>query len=277
MIAFVVLHYKLLDETQKCVESIINSLEEDRYRIVIVDNGSRNSTGEKLFKLYQDNLNLKVLLLDENLGFSAGNNIGCKYAIKNFNPDFLYVVNNDTIIEDKDSIDKIQKCYNQSQFDICGPYIWNSYNKKNDNPRPAPNNYNEAMDCVNDLKKGKKFLKMNHYLYYLYCKFFSKKVKLTGFGINGAAIIFSKKYFDSFEQVFPEQTFIYCEESMLTYRTNKYKLQMVYCENIKIIHNHSKSTSSEKKSKKKLWTFQNDNILRGYERLAELYKNDIDI
>ncbi|MFB6185452.1 MAG: hypothetical protein ABEI86_01110, partial [Halobacteriaceae archaeon] len=45
----------------------------------------------------------------ENVGFPAGNNRGISHAIKNHEPEFLFLLNNDTII--KDSLEKVLESF----------------------------------------------------------------------------------------------------------------------------------------------------------------------
>ena len=68
-IAFVILHYNVVDETEKCIESILTRCDADNYSIVVVDNCSLNGSGEKLYKKYQDESKVHVILNKKNLGF----------------------------------------------------------------------------------------------------------------------------------------------------------------------------------------------------------------
>lgn len=61
---------------------------------VVVDNGSTNKT-EKAIKNYRfENIKYKYIRTGKNLGFSGGNNVGIKYALKN-NSDFVLLLNDD--------------------------------------------------------------------------------------------------------------------------------------------------------------------------------------
>ena len=51
MICYVILHYKNIDDTIKCVESLKNTADYSS-RYIIVDNGSGDGSGEKLRQLY---------------------------------------------------------------------------------------------------------------------------------------------------------------------------------------------------------------------------------
>ena len=47
-VGFVILNYKTYQDTIKCVQSIVNTIDTDNYFIVIVDNGSDNESLEEM-------------------------------------------------------------------------------------------------------------------------------------------------------------------------------------------------------------------------------------
>ncbi len=106
----IVLNYNGFDDTVECIESLLKI--KDSYKIVVVDN-SENENDFKIFKkkfhkanfFYESkykktNSNLIFIKSLKNRGFSAGNNIGIKYAF--FCKDFKYiwVLNNDTVVDE---------------------------------------------------------------------------------------------------------------------------------------------------------------------------------
>ena len=111
MICYVILHYKNMDDTIKCVESL-NNTADCSSRYIIVDNGSGDGSGEKLELLYRDNAQCNVLILPENLGFSKGNNEGYQYAKQKFHPDYIVITNNDVVFFQKDFEKKIMQIIN---------------------------------------------------------------------------------------------------------------------------------------------------------------------
>ena len=126
---FVILHYITIEDTKKCVESIINRFND--VNIVIVDNASPNNSGQKLLEMYKDFENIKVILNDCNLGFANGNNIGFKYAKYKLNADFIILCNNDTYILQDNFLKLILDEYSKSKFAILGPKILLPNNKIN--------------------------------------------------------------------------------------------------------------------------------------------------
>lgn len=94
LVYFILVNYNGYKDTEKCVESILN-INYSNYKIIIVDNASTDNSLEKLGLLKSDKI--KLINVEENLGFSGGNNIGIDFSMEN-NADFIVLLNNDTIV-----------------------------------------------------------------------------------------------------------------------------------------------------------------------------------
>ena len=94
MFCYIILHYKVYDETVSCVKSIQES-NCNQKKIIIIDNFSNNGTGEQLQEFYKDDEEIDVLINDENLGFAKGNNVAYQYSKLKYNPDFIVIMNKD--------------------------------------------------------------------------------------------------------------------------------------------------------------------------------------
>lgn len=104
-ICIILVNYNGYDDTVECVKSIQKS-NYDNYKIIIVDNGSNDK--EKL--LNDDYINdvADIIISEDNLGFSGGNNLGIKYAKDKYNPEYYLLLNNDTVINE-DTISNLKK------------------------------------------------------------------------------------------------------------------------------------------------------------------------
>lgn len=94
VIAIILVNYNGAEDTIEC----IGSLSENRdieYEIIVVDNCSTDNSVGKL-KQAQNYFVFTLLQAKNNDGFSAGNNIGIRYAK---NADFYLLLNNDTVVE----------------------------------------------------------------------------------------------------------------------------------------------------------------------------------
>ncbi|MBM0065895.1 glycosyltransferase family 2 protein [Alkalicoccobacillus gibsonii] len=115
----IVLNWNDYESTVKCVESLEKQTY-DNFRIVILDNNSQDKSGELLRERFS---NHKIILNEKNLGYTGGNNIGINYAQK-CNADYIYIVNNDTIHEQRSLLDNfVDVMENDKKIGIIGPKI----------------------------------------------------------------------------------------------------------------------------------------------------------
>lgn len=105
MTSIIIVNYQKYEDTFACVDSILKFKTTEDYRIVVVDNASPNDSWERLQTL---NNNSKVMTIQakENKGYCAGNNIGIKYSLENIKPDYIWILNPDTLVE-KECLQKL--------------------------------------------------------------------------------------------------------------------------------------------------------------------------
>lgn len=89
-----ILNWNNYKDTTGCVESVLK-INYPNFRIVLIDNGSNDTSEEILRKRFPQ---LMLLQTGDNLGFTGGNNIGIKYALKQ-KADYVLILNNDTVVE----------------------------------------------------------------------------------------------------------------------------------------------------------------------------------
>lgn len=92
-VAIVIVNWNSFDVTSQCLESL-KKVEYQRFEVVLVDNGSEDGSGRKLKKVFPY---VTLLEINENLGFTGGNNFGIRYALDNKH-DLVMLLNNDTIV-----------------------------------------------------------------------------------------------------------------------------------------------------------------------------------
>jgi GT2 family glycosyltransferase len=96
MVVCVVLNWRRPEDTVACIQSLLLSVY-DNLRIVVVDNGSNDGSAALIEKTFSHIDNLEVISLQENVGFSAGNNVGIRHAL-GMGADFVWILNNDTVV-----------------------------------------------------------------------------------------------------------------------------------------------------------------------------------
>ena len=228
--AFLILHYYTIEDTIKCIKSIKENMGNLEYTIVVVDNGSLNESGKKQAQKYEKDPKVHILINKENLGFSKGNNIGFKYIKEHFQPDFIVMLNNDTVLLQKNFYSLVIDEYAKSSFAVLGPKILLPNNKIN----PVQEKLPTVKSFKRTIFKMKIFYLLHlFYMYPLYekIKFGIKKrskkdlnFSLKNYNENvdkrqenvvlhGCFLIFSKKYMDKFDGL-DDRTFLYMEEKI---------------------------------------------------------------
>ncbi len=61
---------------------------------------------------------------DKNVGFAEGNNIGIKYALNNLNPDYILLLNNDTVVDKGFLVEMLKVSESDNEIGIVGPKIY---------------------------------------------------------------------------------------------------------------------------------------------------------
>ena len=74
-----------------------------KVKVMLVDNGSTDGSVRVIFKRFP---RVRVIEMEENLGFAGGFNQGMKLAIRD-KADYLLLINNDTLIEDCNLLKKL--------------------------------------------------------------------------------------------------------------------------------------------------------------------------
>ena len=267
--AFVILHYNAIDETKKCIESVRALKGQEDIGIVVVDNASPNGSGKVLQSLYSGEAQIKILLRDQNDGFSRANNEGVLLAMKVFAPHFYIVTNNDTEFKQYDFTDRIEQEYQHSHFNVLGPDVYVPEKDIHQSPkRKEPPTFKEvcktilfnriflafygftASYMVNYFKKNTaKGTTMNH-------KEYQQKVCLVG-----ACLIFDSNYVslrieeDSKCPVFAPETGFYFEEYLLRLWCDRRDLAIVYQPKLRVLHHDAVATGSSIRSDKERCRF----------------------
>lgn len=94
-VSIILVNYNGFMDTIECLQSL-RCISYTNYEIIIVDNASTDDSVNAIKRF----INNKEILIESenNLGFSAGNNIGIEYAIKH-GADYCLLLNNDTLVE----------------------------------------------------------------------------------------------------------------------------------------------------------------------------------
>lgn len=145
-ISIVVLNFNGWEDTLECIKSLDSTLmcESLDVSLIVIDNNSENESIKEidhflsnqygdLYLLTEDNneaVTHKIVLFksSKNLGFSAGNNIGMRIAIKK-GSDYVMLLNNDTSVEDGFLQPLVQLMELDTNLGMVGPKIFDYFNR----------------------------------------------------------------------------------------------------------------------------------------------------
>lgn len=287
---FVILHYITIEDTVACVDSLVRLNNNEKINIVIVDNASPNGTGKILEEKYYEKDNISVILLEENMGFAKGNNVGYAFAKKK-GADYVVILNSDTEIRQLNFVDKIIELYGKNNYDILGPDII-SLEGKHQNPH---------RDKGFELKDVNRIIR-NRTIILLYLKMIEKLrcqsrinlltrlenihadneqksiergIERNNVVLQGSVYVFSPSFIrDNIEAFYPK-TFMYLEEEILYFLSTKRGYRMIYTPEIQVLHKWQGATQATlttdyaKSRRQTEWTLQSAKILK---RLMYEYK-----
>ncbi len=117
IVSIIMLNWNGKEYTKQCIESVAENTAREKYELIIVDNGSTDGSIEMLEEMKRKKLVDVVILNSENKGFAGANNQGLKIA----NCKYLFLLNNDTLLE-KNWLEKmIQVAESSEKIGIVGP------------------------------------------------------------------------------------------------------------------------------------------------------------
>lgn len=244
-ISFLILNYNSYELTLKLINEIKNYKLIDY--IIVVDNNSSNIEKEKLNNLVDDKI-IKIFN-NENYGYAYGNNIGLKYANEQLKSDFVIVANPDISVEE----DTLKECIKVI--------------KKNNNCAvSAPRIKN--INCYGNVAWKLATYKNEIFsLFYITNKFLNKSLQYADNEIEGdieivdvlpgSLLIMNMKLIEEVGY-FDENTFLYCEEKILSQKLKSKGYINILVNDYTYIHEHGVIIKKEFKSKLKQYKILNE-------------------
>lgn len=280
-IGFIILHYLSIEDTISCVNSILALDSSDSMMIYVVDNASPNQSGFMLKEQFAQYINVHLLLLDQNYGFSHANNVALRMMLEQYEPQYVVTANNDVVFSQSDLLQKLNQEYKISQFFVLGPNVQTSSGRRQSPISLKPRTKEEVSKLIRNISLQIKlidlFLLYYDFLYYwkkirriAFKKFnfekakenkINKEIKQYNVCLCGTCLVFSKDYLSYYSQLFYPETFFYHEEDILFYKLNKNQQLSVYTPDISVIHNNAVATKMAFKKRKERMLFQLKNNL----------------
>lgn len=104
-VSIIVLNWNGLADTQECLRSL-QKVTYPSHEVILVDNASSGDDVRQLTNEFGDSI--RIIRNEKNYGFAGGNNIGIRYALDHSSPDYVFLLNNDTVVA-PDFLDEMVK------------------------------------------------------------------------------------------------------------------------------------------------------------------------
>lgn len=270
-IGFVLLHYNNIEVTRTAISCLLKLANFNiDMSIVVVDNASPNGTGAVLEEEYKQNPIINVILNNENLGFSKGNNIGYAFLRNSEKYEYIIVMNTDVFITDRDFLKKLLSL--KHDVHVIGPDIL-TQKKEHQNPlRLEPmsskelNNlylYNYQMSKIYRIPLVGSLVmtfleKRNDAIVRVNKAYYDKEMKDVV--LHGACIIYSANWIAKEEFAFVPETFMYVEEDILMEYICKKGYHTLFCPELQVNHMEDASLNGSFHSRLKKRQFLADNM-----------------
>ncbi len=103
-VSIIIVNWNQKGLLETCLSSLWEKTSYSNYKVIVVDNGSSDGSADFVRQSFPW---ADILALNRNYGFSIGNNRGIIFALKNYNPQYILLLNNDTQIVQADWLTKM--------------------------------------------------------------------------------------------------------------------------------------------------------------------------
>lgn len=215
-VTIITLTYNQLENaTKPFINSLYKHTNPENFELILVDNASTDGTREYLQEIKNKYPNIEIILNNENLGYSKGNNIGLKRAFEN-NCETIGLLNNDILFTPNWLEDLSKTLYSEDNIGMVSPRI-------NDKCKLTVKDYLE--NYKKHLLKFKN--EVREVVTPYFCCVFVKKEVLEKIGF------FDENY-----------TPAYWEDNDLSFRCMYAGYKCLYDNRVFVFHNHSSSCKS---------------------------------
>ncbi len=120
-IGIIILSFNVKDDLLDCLQSLQElTISNDQVMTIVVDNHSIDDSAALVKKSFPK---IKLIENSENIGFSAANNLGIKYALEN-GADYIFLLNPDTLVSKNLISELVEAMSKDSQVGVLSPKIY---------------------------------------------------------------------------------------------------------------------------------------------------------
>jgi len=209
-VGIVILTYNRVEVLKDCLLSILESTYRN-YVVIIVDNASTDGTSDVIMSQFPS---ARLVRSEVNLGYTGGNNLGIKYALRKENCDYVFILNDDTIVNPNSMTKLINVAETNSKIGIVNPKI---------------------LDSETRSRMCKRYGKYNFYLGIGYSSLLNKNGIEEIDLMRGTSFLLKKEVIEKIG-LMDENFFLYFDEADLSYRVKKAGYIIVYVPTAIVYH-----------------------------------------
>lgn len=232
-ISIILVNYNGKQYNTACIESILQNKGKYEKHILVVDNASGDDSVEILQKQYETDsvdgnaAQIELILLDDNYGFAAANNVGIKRA-KELHSDYVLLLNNDTEIA-PDMLQSLTECAARHPDGMIVPKIYYSDDRKriwSAGGSISPVIKKVRHDGLNQIDEGQ----------------FEKEREIQF--ATGCCLFLPMKVIEKAGEL-DESFFLYYEDTEYSFRLHKLGISIYYCPKAYLYHKVGASSQGE--------------------------------
>lgn len=224
-VSIIIVNWNGFEDTSECLQSI-KKIDYPNYEIIVVDNGSRDNSAERIKEEFPH-----VILIKNktNLGFAEGNNVGIRYALSS-SVDYLFILNNDTVVDPKVLSVLVEVGERDPSIGVLGSKVYNFNKPKVLCFAGSKINWETGIaqhTGMNEEDSGQ----------------YDKTTEVDR--LSGCAMIIKRKVIEDIG-CFDRRFFLYYEETDLCNRARQFGYKIVFVPDSIIWHKVSRSAGGEK-------------------------------
>ena len=225
-----IVNWNAREPLRAALRSILANPPRFPYEIVVLDNASSDGSVQMLEKEFPE---VRLLVSEQNLGFSKGHNLAARAA----RGKYLFILNPDTEVIPPALESLVDYAEQHPEVAIIGPKILNPDGSLQYSCRRFPN---PTAALFRNTPLGKLFPNNPYTREYLMTDWDHNSIREVDW-VSGAALFIRRAVYEQLNG-FDERFFMYCEDTDLCYRAWQAGYKVVYYPEPKIIHAIGRST-----------------------------------
>ena len=230
-VAIIISTYNQGDLLKKCILSLRSKTYYKQYRVYVIDDSGKGEIGKEIKKSFSW---VRTIINKKNLGFSKSNNLGIKVALKEYDPDYILLLNDDTEIIQKNWLKKmVETGESDKTIGIMGcRIVYPDMSLQN------IGGYMRKWEIVKELKEKKEVFEVDH--------------------VMGSFLLMKREIINKIGLLDEFYTPYLLEDTDYCLRAKKAGFKVVSVPSVTIIHKKGKTIDSLKDKKSIFIRFKND-------------------